>query len=142
VRFPGKQYRIDEQMRSAASGKTGHRREFILCHEPVNPIALKEAERCELTGKHVRAGILEVCAVTGKHVLPAELELCAASGKRALKRYLVPSSVSQARILENNAIRRRRGKYCAPAEARNLWLCDHKYHPRGHAHVRSYSDFN
>jgi hypothetical protein len=39
----GKQYRIDQQMRSAVSGKTGHQREFILCHETRQPIAPAEA---------------------------------------------------------------------------------------------------
>src|SRR5215831_12339765 len=35
----GRQYRIDQQMRLAASGKTGHPPEFILCHETRQPIA-------------------------------------------------------------------------------------------------------
>jgi len=93
----GKQYRIDEQMRSAASGKTGHRREFILCHETRQPIALKEAERCELTGKHVRAGILEVCAVTGSTFYRPNLSSAQQVASALLNDIWCPVVVSQAR---------------------------------------------
>ena len=37
----------------------------------------REAERCEITGKSVRPGVLERCSITEKAVLPSELERCA-----------------------------------------------------------------
>ena len=89
----GKRYRVDEQLRSAVSGKTGHKQEFLICHETRQPLTVAEAEQCEVTGNYVRPGILEPCAVTQKRVLPSELERCAATGKRALKRLLVTSSL-------------------------------------------------
>lgn len=46
----GKRYRLDQQTRSAVSGKTGHKQELVICHETRQPIALDEAERCEITG--------------------------------------------------------------------------------------------
>jgi hypothetical protein len=71
-----------------SSGKTGHKQEFVICHETRRPLLLDEAERCEITGYFVRIGILERCEVSGKRVLPIGLERCAISGKRALKRFL------------------------------------------------------
>ncbi|MGO9238437.1 MAG: hypothetical protein ACLP4V_31720 [Methylocella sp.] len=125
----GKRYRVDEQMRSAVSVKTGHKQEFVFCHETRQPVALPEAEQCEVTGKKVRPGILETCEITGKRVLPSELERCAATGKRALRRLLVTSSMSQVRILEDEAIRSSGGKFCAPAEARTCFWSSRKSHP-------------
>jgi hypothetical protein len=125
----GKRYRVDEQMRSALSGKTGHKQEFLACHETRQPLAVSEAERCEVTGKHVRPGILEPCAVTRKRVLPSELERCTATGKRALKRLLVTSSLSEARILEEVAVRSAAGRYCSPVEAKPCFWSGGRFHP-------------
>ncbi len=124
-----KRYRVDEEARSAASGKAGHKQEFILCHETRQPIARSEAERCEVTGKQVRSGILKSCEVTGKLVLPSELERCAATAKRALKRLLVTSSISEGRILETAAVQSSAGKFCAPAEAQICFWSGRKCHP-------------
>jgi hypothetical protein len=82
-----------------------------------------------LTGKQVRPGILESCEVTGKRVLPSELERCATTGQRALKRLLVTSSLSEARILENVAVRSVAGNYCAPAEAGTCFWSSRRSHP-------------
>ena len=49
-------------MRSAVSGKTGHKQEFLICHETRQPLLISEAEQCEVTGNYVRPGILEQCA--------------------------------------------------------------------------------
>jgi superfamily II DNA or RNA helicase len=118
----GKRYRVDEQVRSAVSGKTGHKSEFRICYETRQPLLAAEAEQCEVTGNYVRPGILEQCAITQKRVLPSELERCAATGKRALRRLVVTSSLSQARILEEVAVRSGTGKFCAPVEAKRcLW---------------------
>jgi hypothetical protein len=125
----GKRYRVDEQIRSAVSGKSGHKDEFITCYETQQPMALSEAEQCELTGKRVRPGILQLCEVTGRRVLPSELERCTVTGKRALRRLLVSSSFSQVRVLENAAIRSATGRFCAPAESRTCFWSDRKYHP-------------
>jgi hypothetical protein len=125
----GKRYRIDEQVRSGVTGRTGHRQEFLVCHETHQPMAVSEAERCEVTGKHVRPGILEPCAVTQKRVLPSELERCAATGKRALSRLLVTSSLSKARILEEAAIRSATGALCAPVEAKTCLWSGRAFHP-------------
>jgi hypothetical protein len=50
----------------------------------VDPLIIEgaraEAERCEVTGRQVRQGVLEACEITGKHVLPSELERCMATG--------------------------------------------------------------
>jgi hypothetical protein len=120
----GMPYRIDHEMRSAISGKVGHRQEFTNCYVTGQPMAKIEAETCEVTGQQVRPGILETCAVSGKHVLPSELQRCTATGKQALKKYLVTSSLSQARVLEAVAIRSIRGEFCAPSEARQcFWSC-------------------
>jgi superfamily II DNA or RNA helicase len=125
----GKRYRIDRQLRSAASGKVGHKQEFILCHETHEPIAQAEAEHCDVTDKPVRPGILETCEVTGKRVLPSEVERCVATDKRALKRLFVTSSVSQARVLKDVAIRSTGGSFCAPGEARQCFWSGHRSHP-------------
>ena len=45
----GKRYRLDQQLRSVVSGKTGHKEEFLFCHETRQPIMPEEAEQCELT---------------------------------------------------------------------------------------------
>ena len=123
-----RQYRIDQQMRSAASGKAGHQQEFILCHETRQPIAHTEAEQCEVTGNRVRPGVLEACEITGKHVLPSESELCMATGKRAIRPLLVTSSVSQGRVLKEVAIRSTTGKVCTPDETRGCFWSGRKSH--------------
>ena len=125
----GKRYRIDEQIRSAVSGKMGHKQEFIMCHETRQPLTVTEAEQCEVTGNYVIPGILESCSITKKRVLPSELERCAATGKRALKKLFVISSLSQARILEEVAVRSAIGKYCSPVEAKQCLWSGKKFHP-------------
>ena len=125
----GKRYRVDEQIRSAVSGKTGHKQEFIICHETRQFLTLTEAEQCQVTGNYVRPGILQACEVTQKRVLPSELSRCAATGKRAIKRLLVTSSLSEARILEEVAVRSVTGKYCAPVEAKPCFWSGRKFHP-------------
>jgi hypothetical protein len=125
----GKRYRVDEQMRSTVSGKTGHKSEFFICHETRQPLIAAEAEQCEVTGNYVRPGILELCAITQKRVLPSELERCAATGKRALRKLLVTSSLSEARILEEIAVRSATGKFCGPVEARPCLWSGRSCHP-------------
>lgn len=125
----GKRYGVAGQMRSAASGKTGHRREFITCYETREPIAISEAEQCELTGKQVRQGVLQKCEISGKRVLPSELERCVVTGRRALRQFFVSSSVSQARLLEDSAIRSSKGTFCTPAESQPCFWSGQKYHP-------------
>ena len=127
--FSGRAYRSDEQMKSAVSEKTGHRQEFIACHETRQPIALAEAEQCEVTAKMVRPGILETCAESGGRVLASELASCAATDKRVLKKLLVKSSVSDGRLLANKGFRSVSGKFCLPAEARLCFWSDSRYHP-------------
>jgi hypothetical protein len=125
----GKRYRMDEQMRSTVSGKTGHKQEFLTCHETRQPLTVAEAEQCEVTGNYVRPGILEPCAVTQKRVLPSELLRCAATGKWVLKRLLVTSSLTGAQILEEIAVRSVTGKYCAPVETKPCLWSGRKCHP-------------
>jgi hypothetical protein len=122
-------YRIDHQVRSIVSGKTGHKQEFATCHETRQPIALEEAERCDITGYPVRIGILQTCESSGKKVLPIGLERCTLTGKRVLKRFLVSSSLSGARILEKIAIRSAGGLFCTPTEATACAWSGRKYHP-------------
>jgi hypothetical protein len=111
------------------SGMTGHKSEFIACHETRQPLLPSEAERCGVTGKLVRPGILENCAASGKSVLPAELEVSTVSGKRALRNLLVPSSISGARFLEAESIRSAYGKFCAPSEAKRCQWSGDAVHP-------------
>ncbi|MDD5464665.1 MAG: hypothetical protein PHP62_05960, partial [Candidatus Moranbacteria bacterium] len=125
----GKKYRIDEQLQSEISGKTGFKQEFIFCSETKKPLLLSEAEKCEVTGKFVLPGILEQCEVSGKKVLPSELEKCAATGKKALKKFFVTSSLSNALIIEQEAIRSIAGKFCVPLEAKLCFWSGNKYHP-------------
>lgn len=125
----GKRYRVDQQTRSAASGKTGHAQEFVTCYETRQPIAFSEAEQCEVTGKQVRHGILQVCEVSGKKVLPCELERCAVTGKRALRQFFVSSSISQARLLQDAAVRSSTGTFCTPVESRPCIWSGQRYHP-------------
>jgi ERCC4-related helicase len=127
--FSAKLYRADEKMKSAVSGKTGHKLEFTTCHETRQPIALMEAEQCEVTGKSVRPGILEKCSATNKRVLPSELERCGATGRRALKDLLVTSSLSYEKVLEEIAVRSASGKFCTPAEVQSCLWSGGKYHP-------------
>jgi superfamily II DNA or RNA helicase len=124
-----KRYRIDEQIRSVVSGKTGHKQEFLICHETLQPLIVAEAEQCQVTGKHVRPGILQPCAITQTRVLPSELERCAVTGKRVLKRLLVTSSLTEARILEEVAVRSATGKFCAPIEAKPCSWSGQQCHP-------------
>jgi hypothetical protein len=125
----GKRYRTDEQLRSAVTGKAGHKQEFIFCHETRQPITLSEAEACEVSGKRVRPGVLACCEVTGKRVLPSELERCTTTGKRALTSLFVKSSLSQTRVLEDAAIQSSCGTYCLPAEAKRCFWSGRKSHP-------------
>jgi superfamily II DNA or RNA helicase len=112
----GRSYRSDQEERSAVTGKRGHRQEFIPCYEIRQPIAISEAETCEVTGQKVRPGILEACAVSGRQVLPSELETCAATGKRALKRFLVTSSITGARYSKKRRSARPPANIAHPAK--------------------------
>jgi hypothetical protein len=125
----GKRYRIDQQLRSAVSGKAGYKEEFLLCHETRQPMTSQEGERCEVTGKIVRPGVLELCGTTGKAVLPSELERCAVTDKRVLKKLLVTSSVSGARFQNSLAVRSVGGKYCAPVESKTCMWSGRRSHP-------------
>lgn len=89
-----KRYRIDQELRSVVSGKVGHRQEFIFCEETKEPLLLLEAEKCAITGKVVKPGILIQCAVSGKKVMPAELEKSDVTGKLAIKSLLKISALS------------------------------------------------
>jgi hypothetical protein len=124
-----KHYRIDEQASSVISRKLGHQQEFIICSETNQLLLAVEAERCDITGKIVMPGLLESCEVSGKKVLASELEKSAATGKKALKKFFVSSSLSSARILEEEAIRSIEGKFCAPLEARMCFWNGRQYHP-------------
>jgi hypothetical protein len=97
----GKRYRIDQQVRSIVSERSGHKQEFVICHETRQPIALDEAEKCEITGHPVRIGVLEKCEISEKKVLPIGLDRCGVTGKRTLKKFLVSSSLSDTRVLES-----------------------------------------
>jgi hypothetical protein len=125
----GKPYRADQQLRSAVSGKAGHKDEFLFCHETRQPMAPKEAEQCEVTGKFVGPGVLEACAATRKAVLPSELERCAVTEGKVLKKLLVTSSVTGARLLQRVAVRSVAGKYCAPVEAKTCMWSGRRAHP-------------
>lgn len=125
----GRDYRSDEEMKSSVSGRAGHRQEFVLCHDTRLPIAIDEAEKCEITGHLVRAGILEKCEVTGKMVLPIGLERCSLTGKRALKRYFVSSSLSGVRFLEQIAQRSSTGTFCTPTERQTCAWSGRTAHP-------------
>jgi hypothetical protein len=125
----GKRYRIDQQVRSIVSGRLGHKQEFAVCHETREPIALDEAEKCEITGHPVRIGVLERCEISGKKVLPIGLDRCAITGKRTLKKFLVTSSLSETRVLEKAAIRSANGLFCTPTEAATCVWTGYKYHP-------------
>jgi superfamily II DNA or RNA helicase len=122
-------YRSDQKLASAISGVTGHKSEFIACHETRQPLLVSEAQRCAVTGKLVRPGILESCAASGKRVLPSELESSAVSGKRAIRALLVSSSISGVRFLEAEGIRSAYGKFCAPIEAKRCQWSGGAAHP-------------
>lgn len=122
-------YRADQKLASTVSGKTGHRSEFIACHETRQPLLASEAERCAVTGKLVRPGILVTCAASGKRIMPSEVEASAVSGKRVLRNLLVESSVSGARFLEAEGIRSAYGKFCAPIEAKCCQWSGNTVHP-------------
>jgi hypothetical protein len=125
----GKRYRIDEQERSAVTGRTGHKKEFIVCHQTRQYLTVDEAEQCEATGRYVKPGILEPCAITQKRVLPSELLRCAETGKKAIKKLFVKSSLTGADILEESAIRSATGKFCASVEAKPCLWSGRKSHP-------------
>ena len=114
----GKYYRSDEGVRSAASGLSGHRSEFVTCFETRQPITLSEAEHCAKTGRYVRLGLLHECEESGMRVLSSELGRSTVSGKRVLKTLLVTSSLSGAAMLESESVRATPGSYCLPSEAR------------------------
>jgi hypothetical protein len=113
----GRRFRTDEQARSAVSGKTGHRREFVQCPETGQWLLPTEGEQCAVTGTRVMPGILETCEVTSKRVLPSQLESSFISGKRALHRLFTTSSASGKRLLASEAISSLGGANCAPSEA-------------------------
>jgi superfamily II DNA or RNA helicase len=118
----GRLYTKKQQISSAVSGKTGHREEFIFCSETQKPLAISEAEQCELTQRYVIPGILERCEITQKRVLPHELLRCSVTGKRALKNLFVQSNISGDSVLKESAIVSSTGKYCTPLEAKPcLW---------------------
>lgn len=119
----------DETEKSSVSGKVGCKNEFVYCAETGKPLLAIEAEKCEVTGKYVMPGKLEKCEVSGKNVLPSELEKSAASGKIALKKFFVSSNISNARILESEAIRSIAGNFCAPLEAKICIWSGEKCHP-------------
>jgi superfamily II DNA or RNA helicase len=125
----GRIYRRDQEVTSEYSGKKGHRSEFISCFETRQCLATSEAERCAETGRLVRPGVLVVCEGTGKRVLRSECARCAATNKLVLKRLLVPSSVSQAPVLADVAIRSVGGKFCLPAECQTCAWSGQKFHP-------------
>jgi hypothetical protein len=104
-------------VRSAVSGKTGHRQEFVQCPETTQWLLPTEGEQCAVTGTRVMPGVLETCEVTGKRVLPSQLESSFISGKRALHRLFTTSSVSGKRLLASEAISSVGGANCAPSEA-------------------------
>jgi hypothetical protein len=114
----GQTYRSDQLLRSALSGKTGHASEFMTCPLTQQVLLPTEAERCDVTGTPVAPGQLLRCSVTGKRVLPALIERSAVSGKIAMKEHMVDSSVSGQRLIDQEAIRSERGRFCSRAEAR------------------------
>ena len=124
-----KPYRNDEEAKSEVSGKTGHRSEFITCHETRQTLAVEEAETCELTGFKVRPDVLVTCEITGKRVLPGVIGTCAATGKRALNSLLVNSSISEAAVLKSEALKSVGGKYCLPSEAQTCFWSGRPSHP-------------
>lgn len=125
----GKHYRIDEELRSVVSGKTGHKQEFILCAESNQPLLLSESEKCDISGKIVIPGLLEVCAISGKKVLPIELEKSSISGKKALKKFFVASTISGARFPDIEGIKSVIGNFCAPLETKKCSWDGNMYHP-------------
>ncbi len=125
----GKHYRLDQQLRSAVSGRAGHKEEFLFCHETRHPIIPEEAEQCEITKKLVRKGVLEKCARTNKSVLPSLLERCTISDRRILKTTLVSSSISGARLERHLAVRSIAGKFCTPSEAKICMWSGRRSHP-------------
>jgi superfamily II DNA or RNA helicase len=122
-------YRADQQMVSQVSGRTGHVQEFITCHETRQILARSEAESCEVTGHHVRMGVLKECLVTGLRVLPSLLATCEATGQRVLADRLVISSVSSKRLLRTKAIQSAAGEFCLPGEAQTCLWSGRRVHP-------------
>lgn len=113
----GRFYRADQSARSVISGKMGHASEFIECGITHQQLLRDEAEQCEITGTLVVPGYLERCARSGKMVLPTELRRSEVSGRQALKHYLVQSSLSEVRMLEDEAVWSRAGFASTPDEA-------------------------
>ncbi|MBU6339467.1 MAG: hypothetical protein KGQ36_05825 [Rickettsiales bacterium] len=125
----GKKYRSDEELSSVISGKNGHKSEFIFCSETKQILLLEESEKCEVTGVIVKPGILEKCDITGKMVMPSELDISAATGKKALKKLFISSSISNAILLETEAVISITRKFCMPSEAKICNWDENKYHP-------------
>jgi hypothetical protein len=125
----GKSYRLDQESASAVSGKRGHLKEFVRCHETKRILLPGEAERCAKTGKIVAPDVLQPCAVTGKRVLPGELRTSSVSGKRVLPEHLVTSNISNAVFLEEEGVRSAYGKFCAPVEAKRCQWSGAATHP-------------
>lgn len=124
-----KKYRIDEELKSAVSGKAGHKTEFIKCAITGDQILIDESETCEVSKKIVTIGLLEECTVSGKKVIPKLLEKSTLSSKKALKKYFVSSSLSDASFLEDEGIKSSAGKYCVPVEAHLCTWDGETYHP-------------
>ena len=124
-----KLYRSDEMLHCVVSGKSGHKSEFIRCHETQAPLLESSAERCAVSGHQVRPGILQSCEETGKRVLPSELARSSVSGKNVLRSVLVESSLSDARFLPAEGIRDAFGIYCMPKEARRCAWSGVAAHP-------------
>jgi hypothetical protein len=125
----GKQYRIDQELVSAVSGRVGHESEFIFCNETGKPLLASEAEESEISGKFVLPGILTVCEKSNKKAMPSELEKCAVTEKKALKSFFVSSSISNVRLLEEIAIRSNKGSFCTPSESSLCIWTQRKIHP-------------
>ncbi len=126
--YSRKHYRIDEQRTSAISGKSGHKSEFVECSITLQPMFIEECEKSEVSGKIVMPGLLEICSVSGKKALPIEMDKSAVSGKVALKKYFVISSLSEAHLLEQEAIRSSAGKFCSPEETKACCWSGKQYH--------------
>lgn len=116
-------------MRSEVSGKSGHKQEFILCHETRQTIAAAEANLCEQTQAHVRPGVLVQCEATGRRVLPSLLSTCAVTQKRVLKEMLVQSSISATPLLRDAAVSSSSGQFCMPKEAQTCTWSGRTAHP-------------
>lgn len=122
-------YRRDQEKISSYSGKKGHQNEFVDCFVTRQPIASVEAEQCEETQQFVRPGILVSCSVTGKRVLPSECSRCTVTNAIALKKALVTSSISEALVRADMAVRSASGTFCLPVECQTCAWTGQRFHP-------------